>query len=138
MSIPSSDYPSVKGLNIEGALLFPNSTEKVTNTIPSGASVVVVGANVNGTDDFIILPGLATVNIGHVITVICNAAGMEIRTPASSGEKINNTDSDGTQEYTVPSGSQIHYFTKISNSIGWEGHGYTAIGAVIAAITPDA
>lgn len=138
MAIVSNDYPTVKGLIIEPVTLAPDATDKKTNSVPVGAKVVICAANVTNTNDYIVLPKLSSVTNGHTIMVVCNNAGMEIRTPASSGEKINNTDSDGTQEYTVPSGYQIHYFTKINSTTGWEGHGFTAIGAAVAAITPDA
>lgn len=138
MAIPQNDYPILKGINFEVKTLYPDSSAKVTNIVPPGTKVVSVGANVNGVNDFIVLPALAETVNGHQILVICNAAGMEIRTPASSNEKINNTDSDGTAEYTVPAGGQLHFFTKISTTIGWEAHGFTAIGAAVTAIVPDA
>lgn len=138
MSIVSNDYPTLKGINYEAITLLPDSSAKVTNTIPEGAKSIICGANVNGVNDFIYLPALAAVPNGHTICVVCNAAGMEIRTPASSNEKINNTDADGTTEYTVAAGGQIHYFTKISATVGWEAHGFTAIGAAVTAIVPDA
>jgi hypothetical protein len=126
-------------MTLEPVVLLPNSAQGTGNSVPPEVRVVSVGANVNGVNDFIVLPSLASVPNGHEITVYCNAAGMEVRTPASSNEKINNVDSDGgAAEYTVPAGSQIHYFTKINNTIGWEAHGFTAIGAAVGAITPDA
>lgn len=137
MANPKSDCPTFKGVSFEAVNIIPSATGATSN-IPSTARVVTVGANTVGVNDIIVLPALATVDNGNTIMIICNAAGMEIRTPASSGEKINTVDSDGTQEYTVPAGGQIHYFTKITNTIGWEGHGYTAIGAVVTAIVPDA
>jgi len=137
MAVSNKDYPSLKGLKIEPKYVTPDDAEGAVNIVPSGATIVVVGANVNGVNDFIVLPALATVPDGHCITVVCNSAGMEIRTPSSSAEEINSEDCDGTKEYTVPAGYQVHYFTKINNTIGWEGHGFTAIGAAVNAITPD-
>jgi hypothetical protein len=137
MAIVSNDYPTVKGLIQEPVILKPNALS--TAKIPAGATVVTVGTNVNNVNDWIVLPKLSSVKNGHTIRIVCNAAGHEIRTEASSNEKINNVDSDGgAAEYTVPAGSQIHYFTKISDTVGWEAHGFTAIGAAVGAITPDA
>ena len=34
--------------------------------------------------------------------------------------------------------TQIHKFVKINNTIGWMGHGYSALGAVVTAVVPDA
>lgn len=115
----------------------PDDTEGTGNTILPASTQVAVAANTNDANDFIVLPALADVPVGHTITVVSNAAGHEVRTPASSNEEINNVDSDGTQEYAIAAGSQIHRFTKIDNTIGWMGQGFTAIGAVVTAVIPD-
>lgn len=107
------------------------------NMIPPGVSMVSVGANVNDVNDWITLPSLASVPNGFTITVVSNAAGHEVRTPASSNEEINSENCDGTKEYAIASGGQIHRFTKIDNTIGWMGQGFTAIGAVVTAVVPD-
>lgn len=107
------------------------------NMIPAGVSMVSVGANVNGVNDWITLPSLASVPNGFTITVVSNAAGHEVRTPATSAEEINSEDCDGTKEYAIAAGKQVHKFTKIDNTIGWMGQGFTAIGAVVTAIVPD-
>ena len=107
------------------------------NMIPAGVSMVSVGANVNGVNDWLTLPSLASVPNGFTITVVSNAAGHEVRTPATSAEEINSEDCDGTKEYAIAAGGQIHRFTKIDDTIGWTGQGFTAIGAVVTAIVPD-
>lgn len=124
---------------VEGSLtLTPDDADGVgVNVITPGVTSVAVGANVNGVNDWITLPSLADVPIGHCITVVSNAAGHEVRTPASSAEEINSEDCDGTKEYAIAAGGQIHRFTKISNSVGWMGQGFTAIGAVVTAVVPD-
>lgn len=137
MANPSTT-PELKGVHYETAELTPDDSESVLNVIPAGTKSVRCGTGVNGANDFVTLPSLASVRNGHSITIICNSAGMEIRTPDSSDEEINSEDSDGTKEYTVASGGQIHYFTKIDDTLGWMGNGYTAIGAVVAAIVPGA
>jgi hypothetical protein len=48
----------------------------------------------------------------------------------------DDADCDGTKEYILAA-TQIHRFTKIDDTIGWMGQGFTAIGAVAAAIVPD-
>ena len=53
-----------------------------------------------------------------------------------SAEEINSEDCDGTKEYLLTA-TQIHRFTKIDNTIGWVGQGFTAIGAVATAVVPD-
>lgn len=118
--------------------LTPDDAEGAgVNVVDPAVTQVAVGANVNGVDDFIVLPALADVPVGHTITVCSNAAGHEVRTPATSGEKINNQDCDGTKEYAIAAGSQVHIFRKISTSVGWMGQGFTAIGAVVTAVVPD-
>lgn len=118
--------------------LTPDDSEgEGVNVIPAGISRVSVGANVNNVNDFIVLPSLSSVPNGFEITVISNAAGHEVRTPATSAEEINSEDCDGTKEYAIAAGGQIHRFVKIDNTIGWMGQGYTAIGAAVTAVVPD-
>jgi hypothetical protein len=114
-----------------------DDSESALNTVLPGIDAVVVAGVTNDADDFIVLPALADVPNGYRITVI-NSAGSncEVRTPAASAEEINSEDCDGTKEYLLTS-TQIHYFTKIDNTVGWMGNGYTAIGAVATAIVPD-
>lgn len=107
------------------------------NLITPGVVSVAVGANVNDVNDWVTLPSLASVPVGHCITIAANAAGCEVRTPASSNEKINNVDSDGSQEYILAAGNVVHRFTKISDSVGWMGQGFTKLGAVVTAVVPD-
>lgn len=130
VSFSSGDYS--KSQVIVGA-----ASAGVTNTIlPSSTLVHVNGVTVDA-NDFIVLPPLASVPIGHRITVVGGAgANFEVRTPAASNEEINSEDCDGTKEYLFTN-TQIHYFTKIDNTIGWMGNGYTAIGAVATAVVPD-
>ncbi len=108
------------------------------NVIPPFVKVVEVTGVANDANDWIVLPSLADVPIGHEIMVIGSAgANFEVRTPASSAEEINSEDCDGTKEYLFTD-TQIHYFKKIDNTIGWMGHGFSAIGAVVTAVVPDA
>ncbi len=108
------------------------------NVIPPGYTMVSLGANVTDADDFTVLPSLASVPNGYEITIVAGtAANSEVRTPASSGEEINSEDCDGTKEYLLTA-TQIHKFVKINNTIGWMGHGYSALGAVVTAVVPDA
>jgi hypothetical protein len=107
-----------------------------SNLILPGVQQVSVIANVNGVTDWITLPALTSVPIGHTVVVVTNAAGHKVRTPAASTNKINNVNSDGTASYTVAAGVQVHRFTKVDNTVGWIGQGFTALGAVVTAIVP--
>jgi hypothetical protein len=99
------------------------------------------GANVdevlNDANDFIVLPAVSTVPIGHQINICCNASSnFELRTPASSGEKINNVDSDGTQEYLCTDTDLVRAVL-ISETQGWAVQSITILGAVRTAVVPD-
>lgn len=137
MALPKGEYPNFKGATFEPVFLTPDDAQGTVNSVPPEVRVVEVGANVNGVNDFIVLPSLASVPNGHEITVYSNAAGHEVRTPADSDEEINSENCDGTKEYAIAAGSQIHIFRKINNTLGWMGQGFTAIGAVATAVVPD-
>jgi hypothetical protein len=113
-----------------------DSDSSLNQITPSATRVVVAGVT-NDANDYVILPALASVPVGHEITIIGAAgANFEVRTPAASAEEINSEDCDGTKEYLFTN-TQIHRFVKISNTIGWMGQGYTAIGAAVTAVAPD-
>lgn len=133
-SATSSQFVEMEGGTIT---LTPTAAETAgTNVIPAGVTTVRLGANVNGVTDFVTLPSLADVPNGYEITIVAGAANCEVRTPATSNEEINSEDSDGTKEYLLTA-TQIHKFVKIDDTIGWMGHGYSAIGAVVTAVIPD-
>ena len=115
----------------------PDDAEGAGNSIAPGVTKVNVTTVTNDANDFIVLPALAEVPIGHEITILCNAGGnFEMRTPATSAEEINSEDCDGTKEYLMTN-TQVVKVVKINNTIGWMAHGYSAIGAVVAAVVPD-
>lgn len=128
--------PSYYGMNFTAQTVLPDAVSSATATIGAGIRSVRLGANVTDANDWVVLPSLASVPNGHEITIIAGAANCEVRTPAASTELINGQDCDGTKEYLLTA-TQIHKFIKIDNTIGWMGHGYTAIGAVTTAIVPD-
>lgn len=129
--------PALYGVEYIPKRLTADATQNVLNTIPRLTKSVVVGGVVTDANDFIVLPDLAQCPDGHEITVVCSAgANFEMRTPASSNEKINNQDSDGTKEYLCTD-TQIVKVVKINNTVGWMAHGYSAIGAVVTAVVPD-
>ena len=143
MSTTNSTNPTLDGVwfkpfQVRPALVVTPSATGVTNAIPASIKVVGVGPVANDANDFITLPRLADVPNGHEITILCSAGGnFEIRTAASSNEKINNVDSDGSNE-ALATDTEITKVIKISNTIGWMLHSYSAVGAVVAAITPHA
>ena len=137
MALNNSLDPKIKGLIFKPFLLTADDSDGKINTIPAGTKFAKVIGVTNGANDYIVLPRLDTVQDGHELVVIGGAgANFEVRTPTTSGEKINDKDGDGTTEYLFTDTQEVH-FIKISDSTGWMGHGYTAIGAVVTAVVPD-
>jgi len=120
-------------------VLTATGTAADTRARMVGRSVKVVNVigTVTGVTDFITLPSLRTVHDGAIITILCNAGGaFEMRTPANSNEEINSEDCDGTKEYLMTD-TEIVTVRKINNTIGWEAHAHSAIGAAVTAVVPD-
>jgi hypothetical protein len=114
-----------------------DATQVAGNTILPGINAATMIAVANDADDFVVLPALASVPNGFAIRIIGQAnSNFEVRTPASSNEKINAQDSDGTKEYLFTK-FQIHTFIKYDNTAGWVAHGVTALGAVVTPVVPD-
>lgn len=136
MSNANGLNPHFYGLTLEAITLTPDDSQEAINSIPPTVRAVRLGANVNGVDDFTVLPALASVPSGHSITIIAGAANSELRTPAGSGEEINSENCDGTKEALLTAGN-VYTVVKIDNTIGWMLEGRTAIGAFQTAIVPD-
>ena len=136
MALSQGKRPLFEAVQVKAFSLTPDDSESALNIIEAGVTAVRLGANVNGVTDFVTLPSLASVEDGHVVTIVAGAANCEVRTPAGSDEEINSENSDGTKEYLLTA-TQVHRFTKIDNTIGWMGQGFTAIGAVATAVVPD-
>lgn len=140
MALPNSKYPTFDGFGINVQYVKADDATPAIggqNVISPLTRVVEVTGVTNDANDWIVLPSLNEVPIGHQIMVIGSAgANFEVRTPASSAEEINSEDCDGTKEYLFTD-TQIHYFTKIDNTIGWMANGFSAIGAVVTAVIPD-
>ena len=136
MSLSQGKRPLFDAVQVRAVSLTPTAADSAVNIIEAGVTSVRLGANVNGVTDFVTLPSLASVEDGHVVTIVAGAANCEVRTPAGSDEEINSENCDGTKEYLLTA-TQVHRFTKIDNTIGWMGQGFTAIGAVATAVVPD-
>lgn len=136
MSIVNGLNPQLKALTFEAVTINPAATQTLANSIAPGVKSVRLGANTTDVNDFTVLPSLASVPDGHVITLIAGAANSELRTPASSNEKINGQDSDGTKEALLTA-TNVYTVTKNDNTLGWTLVGYTQIGAFQTAVVPD-
>lgn len=125
------------GMQVVAQSVTPNNDSGTASTIEDGAVHVDVGAVTNDANDWIVLPSLANVPVGHQIIIACNAGtNFELRTPASSGEKINTVDSDGTQEYLCVD-TEVVVVTKVSDTDGWSAYDIPALGGVGTATVPD-
>lgn len=136
MALPLGKRPTFEGFQVDSVTLFPDATQKTSNSIPAHVRVVRLGANVTDVNDFTVLPSLAHVPSGHTITIIAGAANSELRTPSASGEKINGQDSDGTKEALLTA-TNVYTVVKNDDTIGWTLIGHTNIGAFQTAIIPD-
>ncbi len=136
MALPQGKRPRFEGFQVEAITLTPDDAQGTVNSIPAHVRVVRLGANVNDVNDFTVLPSLAHVPNGHIITIIAGAANSELRTPSGSSEEINSEDCDGTKEALLTA-TNIYTVVKIDNTIGWMLEGRTAIGAFQTAIVPD-
>lgn len=128
----------LEGLISESNVIKPTNAEVTdTNVIKRGMIYITVSAVTYNTNDFIVLPSLADVPNGHTITILNNAGGnFELRTPASSNEKINTVDADGTQELLMTDTETV-IITKVSNTDGWTAHALPLAGGVGAAVAPN-
>lgn len=137
MANPNGLYISPKGANFEAKKLLADDSEGTPNVIPAGTKAVAVEGVVNDANDFIVLPALADVEVGHQIVIACNAgSNFEMRTPATSGELINTVDSDGTAEYLCVD-AEVVVVTKVSDTDGWTAYDIPALGGVGTATVPD-
>jgi hypothetical protein len=112
------------------------AANSATNSIPPAVVSAVVTGVANDANDWITLPDIADVPLGHSIMIQANAgSNFEMRTPASSNTKINDVDSDGTQEYLVTDTDSVLVWKRTST--GWSAVSFTKLGAVRTAVIPD-
>lgn len=106
-----------------------------SSILPATKMVNVTGVTTDA-NDWIVLPAIASVPIGHEIYIACNAgSNFELRTPASSNTKINDVDSDGSQEHLC---TDTHLIRIVKHTTtGWVAQSLTKLGAVATAVVPD-
>lgn len=106
------------------------------SSILAGVTKVNVTGVTTNADDWVVLPAIASVPIGHQIFIACNAgANFELRTPASSNTKINDVDADGSQEYLCTDTDVV--VLRKRTTTGWVAQSLTKLGAVRTAVVPD-
>lgn len=136
MAIANGSNPNLDGLTLNSVVLTAAAVNSATNSIPPSVRVANVTGVATNADDWVTLPDIADVPLGHQIVILANAgSNFELRTPASSNTKINDVDSDGSQEYLVTD-THIVYLTKRTTT-GWAAQSLTKLGAVVTAVIPD-
>lgn len=98
--------------------------------VPDAAGFVYVTANTNGTSDWIVLPPL---KVGRIIRGYSTVAHV-IRTPASSNEKINDVDSDGSASAAI---TATWSWLAEGTPNGWVLTTKTKLGAAGSALVPS-
>lgn len=110
--------------------IVANNDSGMSSQIPDAAGFVYVTAYTTDANDWIVLPKLKT---GRVIRGY-SAVGHEIRTPASSNEKINDVDADGSQEAAI---TATWSWLAVGTPTGWTLTTATKLGAAGSALVPD-
>jgi hypothetical protein len=102
-----------------------------TGLIPATARFVT--ASSSDANHIITLPTPVT---GHQLWIQADAStNCELRTPADSGNTINNVDSDGTNECLVTAANSLHCLATSSTS--WIVMRWTNVAEAATRITPD-
>lgn len=133
--IPKTDGLRFNPYYIQAAA---NENAGTLNFIPFNRKVIVVSGVTVDSNDYIVLPPLNTVPVGHEITILAQAGSdFELRTYAGSNEKINDTDSDGSNNYKIVDTHSITV-VKMDNTAGWMAIELTKLGATVTAVVPNA
>ncbi len=101
--------------------------------LPSDKFVEATSANA---DHILTLPAASASTRGKEILIyVVASTNCELRTPADSGQTINNVDSDGTQEALL---AHSHTYRLTQHlATGWLMEKLTNLGAVATAVIPD-
>lgn len=116
----------------ETVVLVGAADSSAKSRIPATARHVRVQSNTNDTNDWIVLP--TGVPEGHTVSGY-SVVAHEIRTEASSNVKINDVDSDGSQEAAIT--ATWNWEARYMGSTGWVLKAWTKLAAAATAIIPD-
>lgn len=117
--------------------IVANSDSGSASTISYLSNTAEVTGITTDANDWIVLPAITAVPVGHTLKVVCNAgSNFEIRTPASSNTPINTLDADGSNEYLAVD-AEVVVLTKVSDTDGWSAYDIPALGGVGTATVPD-
>jgi len=128
--------PTFEGVNFTARNLTAKAVNDSGNSIAPAEKVVRVTGVATDANDWVTLPNIESVPLGHTLTILASASSnFELRTPTASNSTINNVDSDGTQEYLVTD-TDIVTITK-RTATGWIAQSATFLGATRTAVIPD-
>lgn len=116
----------------ESVVLVGAADSSAKSRIPPTATHVRVQSNTNDTNDWIVLP--TGVSEGYTVSGY-SVVAHEIRTEASSNIKINDVDSDGSQEAAIT--ATWNWEARYMGSTGWVLKAWTKLAAPTTAIIPD-
>ena len=132
-------------------LFLFGSPQKVPGSVGATASVTATtdGLTTGLIPDFVDVVDVTSDDANKIITLpeavvgkqiiinVAGATGCELRTPATSNVKINDVDSDGSQEAALP--ADQHYLVRAVSTTEWILVAFSKLGVVnpTAAIVPD-
>lgn len=97
------------------------------------AYVTFVAVTSSAATNAVTLPAISSATIGQVIYLTVGSNGYELLTPATSGNTINNVDSDGTNQLDVAATTTVRC-TQVT-ATGWIAE--TIAATTIAVTAPD-
>ncbi len=128
--------PNFEGVDYIPKVLTAAAANSAVNSIGPSVKVINVTGVTTDANDWITLPDIADCPIGHTLKIFANAgSNFELRTPTASNTKINDVDSDGTQEYLVTDTDEVE-ITKRTTT-GWSAVSKTKLGAIRTEVVPD-
>lgn len=130
--IASGAITPVKMVGSEARTATADGTGTGAITAPTTAITFVAVTSAAATNQ-IALPAITSASIGQVIYLTVGSNGYELITPATSGNTINNVDSDGTNQLDVAATTTVRA-TQVS-ATAWICE--TIAAATIAVTAPD-
>lgn len=127
-----------KGYQTSSQQVEPTNSDGSSNTILPNTRNVEVIAPENDANDWILLPDITIVPIGHQIIIACNgASAFELRTTPASNTLLNSINADGDALEYACIDEEIITVTKLSNADGWVATGTDNVGAITTPVIPD-
>jgi hypothetical protein len=126
------DEEIVSNRGVQSASVAVTAADEASQaTIPAGSRFVTITSDT--ATKVVCLPvGV----VGNMITIYCAATGCELQTLAASNDTINGVDCDGGNEMVVTA-TNIYHLVCTADST-WVAYAWTAAGAAVATIVPDA